>query len=609
MSDEPNVKREDHASWLKRLVPAHHWLAHYERKYLPGDVLAGVIVATLLIPQGMAYALLAGLPPQFGLYASLLPLVVYALLGSSRFLAVGPVAMVSLLIANGVSEVAQQGTSHYLVLASATALLVGVIQVAMGVARLGVLTNFLSQPVLSGFSSAAAILIALSQVRNLLGLEIQQTDHFYELFTQLARALPLTNLPTLAISAGSILLLLVFQYMLPRVFKLHKNRPSTLAQSVTRSGPLFAVIFGTAIVAMFDLGNTSGVNILGEIHRGLPNLSLPILGSLDYQSLFPLALTISFVGFLESISVAKTLASKRRQSVDPNQELIALGAANVTAGLSGAYPVTGGFSRSVLNFSAGANTGFASLITAVLISVSVLFLMPLFYYLPHAVLSSIIMIAVAGFIDFATLRRLWRYNKADAAALIFTFFSVLTIGIEKGILLGVFLTIFLYLWRTSRPHMAVVGRVPNTQHFRNVLRHDVETLPNVLMLRVDESLYFVNAKYVEDYVLCAIGKRPLMQHLVLICSAINFIDASALETLSSLITRLHDGGIKLYLTEVKGPLMDRLSRTEFIDQLGRERVFMTTQEAYQKFATEAQSPIHSTYQSNSGDLKAADNKI
>lgn len=585
MSTQPLAKCDEHASLLTRLVPAVDWLRHYERKHLPGDALAGVIVATLLIPQGMAYAMLAGLPPQFGLYASLLPLVVYALLSSSRFVAVGPVAMVSLLIANGVAGFAEPGSSLYLVFATATALVAGVMQIAMGAARLGVLTSFLSHPVLSGFSSAAAILIGLSQMKHLLGVKLPQTEHFHELLAQLALAVPQTNLPTLALGVASILVLLAFQYVLPRVLALWKKLPSLVAQSLSKSGPLFVVIVGTTIVGALGLGESRGVTIVGEIPRGLPKIAFPALGGSEFLTLIPLALTVGFVGFLESISVAKTLAAKRRQKVESNQELIALGAANVAAGLTGAYPVTGGFSRSVVNFSAGANTGLASLITAVLIAVSVLFLMPLFFHLPQAVLGAVIILAVAGLIDIATPRRLWRYNKADAAALLLTFVLVLALGIEKGILIGAASTILLYLWRTSRPHMAVVGRVPNTEHFRNVRRHEVQTLPHVLLLRIDESLYFANANYIEDFVLCAAAERPQLRHLVLICNAINFIDASALETLTDLRTRMQDAGIELYLTEVKGPVMDRLADTEFLQQLGHERVFLSTQAAYEMLAS------------------------
>lgn len=589
MSSQPTSNCSDHKPWLTRLVPALDWLRHYERKHLSGDTLAGVIVATLLIPQGMAYALLAGLPLQFGLYASLLPLAVYAMFGSSRFVAVGPVAMVSLLIANGVAELAEPGSPRYLVFATATALVVGLMQIAMGTARLGVLTNFLSHPVLSGFSSAAAIIIALSQVKHLLGVKLPQTEHFHELLAQLVGAVPQTNVPTLVIGVASILLLFAFQYLLPRLLASWKRLPSLVAQSLSKSGPLFVVIVGTAIVAAFGLGETSGVNIVGEIPRGLPKFALPALSASEFLPLIPLALTVSLVGFLESISVAKTLAAKRRQKVESNQELIALGAANLAAGVTGAFPVTGGFSRSVVNFSAGANTGLASLITAALLAVSVLVLMPLFHHLPQAVLGAVIMVAVAGLIDVATPRRLWRYDKADAAALILTFVAVLGVGIEKGILIGAASTITLYLWRTSRPHMAVVGRVVNTEHFRNVRRYETQTLPHVLMLRIDENLYFANAKYIEDFVLRTAAEQPQLRHLVLICSAINFIDASALETLTSLVNGMRDAGIQLYLTEVKGPVMDRLARTDFLDQLGHERVFLTTQAAYEKLASAEQT--------------------
>lgn len=577
-------------SWLKRGIPALDWLANYERKHLPGDALAGVIVATLLIPQAMAYALLAGLPPQVGLYASLLPLAVYALLGSSRFLSVGPSALLSLLIVTQVAALAEPGSPRYLAFAMATALLVGVMQIAMGAARLGNLTNFLSQPVLSGFTSAAAFLIALSQVKHLLGVSLPPTRQLHELLRELAQAMPQTRWPTVAISIASVGLLLAFQYLLPRALTRSKTFPAALAQSLSRSGPIIAVIVGTVIVAAFHLGARHGVSVVGEIPSGLPKFAFPELAASEFLPLLSLALTVSFIGFLENISVAKSLAAKRRQKVDSNQEFIALGAANLAAGVTGGYPVSGSFARSTVNFTAGANTGLASLITVAVVGLAALFLMPLFHHLPQAVLAAIIIIAVSGLMDFRMPRRLWRYNKADAAALILTFGAVLAGGVTTGILVGVAATILLHLWRTSRPHMAVVGRLPNTGHFRNVRRHDVQTLPHVLLLRIDESLYFANAKYIEDFVLGTVAERPRLRHLVLICNAINFIDASALETLTSLHTRLRDAGIQLYLTEVKGPVMDRLVDTEFIELLGHERIFLTTQAAYEKLASVSPAP-------------------
>ncbi len=590
MSAQPAANCGDRQSRLTRLVPSVDWLRHYERKHLPGDALAGVIVATLLIPQAMAYALLAGLPPHVGLYASLLPLAVYALLGSSRFLSVGPSALLSLLIMTQVAAWADPGSPRYLAFAMATALLVGVLQIAMGAARLGVLTNFLSQPVLSGFTSAAAVLIALSQAKHLLGVPLPRTDHLHELLRELAQALPQTRWPTVAVSLASVLLLLTFQYLLPLFLARWKAIPSTVAQSLSKSGPIVVVSVGTAIVAAFHLGARHGVSIIGEIPGGLPGFALPAIAVSEFLPLLPLALTISFIGFLENISVAKALAAKRRQKVDSNQEFIALGAANLSAGVTGGYPVSTSFARSMVNFTAGANTGLASLITVAVVGLAALFLMPLFHHLPQAVLAAIIIIAVTGLMDFGMPRRLWRYNKADAAALILTFVAVLALGVERGILIGVGATVLLYLWRTSRPHMAVVGRVPRTEHFRNVRRHHVQTLSHVLLLRIDESLYFANAKFIDDYVRCAIADRPELRHLVLICNAINFIDASALETLTDLRTRMQDAGIELYLTEVKGPVMDRLAHTEFLEQLGPHRVFLTTQAVFEKLASTSPAP-------------------
>jgi SulP family sulfate permease len=329
------------------------------------------------------------------------------------------------------------------------------------------------------------------------------------------------------------------------------------------------------------LNGQAGIKIVGEVPAGLPSLTLPILDLNLWQLLLPTAVAISFVGYMESISVGKSLASKRRQKVDANQELVALGAANLGATLTGGYPVTGGFSRSVVNFSAGANTGLASIITAGLIALTVIFLTPLFYYLPQAVLAAIIIVAVFGLIDVATFKHVSRYNKADAASLLITFFAVLIIGVEAGIVVGVIATILLFLWRTNRPHVAIVGRVGESETYRNVRRHQVKTCPHVIAMRIDESLYFANTKFLEDKVLCSITDRPEVKHLVLIGIAVNFIDASALETLESLIDELRDAGVQLNLAEIKGPVMDRLKAIGFVDKIGAEHIFLSTHEAMQ----------------------------
>jgi SulP family sulfate permease len=532
----------------------------------------------MLVPQGMAYALLAGLPPQVGLYASILPLILYALLGTSRTLAVGPVAMVSLLVAAGVDQFAQPGSPDYLVLALTLALLVGIIQVMMGVVRLGFLVNFLSHAVISGFTSAAALIIGFSQLKHLLGIKIPQTESFLELLRAIALHLSEINPVTFALGAIGVGILVFFNQALGRILR-RRGMAEGMIVPLTRSGPLLIVVISTLLVSVSGLHQLAGVKIVGEIPAGLPPLTLPAFNGTRWQQLFPAALTISFVGFMESIAVAQSLASKRRQKIDANQELIGLGVANLGAAFTGGYPVTGGFSRSVVNFAAGANTGLASIITALLIALTVLFLTPLFYFLPQTILAAIILVAVSGLVDLKTPQAIWRYNKADAASLFITFAAVLLAGIETGIVMGVLVSLVLYLWRTSRPHIAVVGRIGESEHFRNVLRYPVKTYPHVMAIRVDESLYFANTKYLETYLRKAIADHPDLQHLVFICSAINFIDANALETLETLIEEFRDLGIITYLTEVKGPVMDRLKAVGFVEKIGSDRIFLSTHQA------------------------------
>jgi sulfate permease, SulP family len=563
---------------LSHYIPFLDWLLHYQRRDLVGDVLAGVIVAIMLVPQGMAYALLAGLPPQVGLYASILPLILYALLGTSRTLAVGPVAMVSLLVAAGVDQFAQPGSPDYLVLALTLALLVGIIQMMMGIVRLGFLVNFLSHAVISGFTSAAALIIGFSQLKHLLGIKIPQTESFLELLRAIALHLRETNPVTLALGAIGVGVLVFFNQALGRILR-RRGMTEGMIVPLTRSGPLLIVVISTLLVSVLGLHQLAGVKIVGEIPAGLPPLTLPTFNGTRWQQLFPTALTISFVGFMESIAVAQSLASKRRQKIDANQELMGLGAANLGAAFTGGYPVTGGFSRSVVNFAAGANTGLASIITALLIALTVLFLTSLFYFLPQTILAAIILVAVSGLVDLKTPQAIWRYNKADAASLFITFAAVLLAGIETGIVIGVLVSLVLYLWRTSRPHIAVVGRVGESEHFRNILRYPVKTYPHVMAIRVDESLYFANTKYLETYLRKAIAEHPDIQHLVLVCSAINFIDANALETLEVLIEEFRDLGIATYLAEVKGPVMDRLKAIGFVEKIGSDRIFLSTHQA------------------------------
>jgi sulfate permease, SulP family len=555
-----------------------HPLLNYQREHLTGDLLAGIIVAIMLVPQSMAYALLAGLPPQVGLYASIIPVALYGLLGSSRTLAVGPVAIVSLLVATALTPLAEPGSADYVRLALVLALLAGLIQAVMGLARLGFLVNFLSHPVLSGFTNGAALVIGLSQVRHLLGVSLPTAENFVGTAWHTAVSLPQTNPITVTLGLSSVALLLYFKYG----FAAHLATWG-VAESwhvpLAKSAPLVVVLVGTLLVWLLELNGAAGVRVVGDVPGGLPLLTAPTVDLDLWQLLLPTALAISLVGYTESISVAKSLASKRREKVNPNQELAALGLANLGASFTGGYPVTGGISRSMVNYTAGANTGLASIITAVLIALTVIFLMPLFYYLPQTVLAAIILVAIMGLVDLSMLRQVWRYNKADAASWLFTFTAVLFINVETGILVGVVASLGLFLWRTSRPHVAEVGRLGNGETYRNILRHRTETFPGVVAIRIDESLYFANSRFLEDTILHLVSERPEVKRVVLICSAVNFIDASALETLEALIERLRDAGVDFYLTEVKGPVMDRLERVGFVDHIGQDHIFLTTHEA------------------------------
>lgn len=563
---------------LQRFFPITDWLFHYQREHLVGDLLAGVIVAIMLVPQSMAYALLAGLPPEIGLYASIVPLLIYGLLGTSRTLAVGPVAMASLLVIAGLSPLAEPGTAEYVQLAFTLALLVGIIRAVMGLVRLGFLVNFLSHPVLSGYTSAAALIIGFSQLKHLLGFPIPRSDNFFALVFYALRHIAQSNLVTLVIGLGSIALLLYFQKALGGQLRRWGVREPWI-MPITKSAPLVVVAVTTLLVWGLGLHNRAGVQIVQDVPAGLPPLTMPTIDLATWQTLLPIALIISFVGYMESISVAKALASRRRQKVDANQELVALGVANVGAAFTGGYPVNGGFSRSVVNFNAGANTGLASMITAVLVVITVVFLTPFFYFLPQAALAAIIMVAVFGLIDVATLRHVWHYNKADAASLILTFLTVLATGVETGILVGVVLAVVLYLWRTSRPHVAIVGRLGETETYRNIKRHPVKTCPHVVAVRVDESLYFANTKYLEDTLLGIVAEQPEVKHLLLIGSAVNFIDASALGTLESLVGELRAAGVEFYLSDIKGPVMDRLTSIGFVETIGADHIFLSTHEA------------------------------
>ena len=537
--------------------------------------MAALIVTLMLIPQSLAYALVAGVPAQMGLYASILPLLAYALFGSSRTLAVGPVAVVSLMTAAAAGQVAGGDSGAYLAATVILALLSGVFLVAMGLLRLGWIANLLSHSVISGFITASGLLIAASQLKHLLGIPMQG-DTLWELGLSAFREAASVNGPTLLVGAAALLFLLWARGPLKRLLA-RTPLPPMLADLLAKAGPVLAVIGTTVAVAAGDL-QSQGVAVVGAIPGGLPALSLPAFDAGVWGQLALPALLISLIGFVESVSVAQTLAAKRRQRIDSNAELIGLGTANLASGVSGGFPVTGGFSRSVVNFDAGARSPMAGVFTAGGIALTALFFTPWFYYLPKATLAATIIVAVLALVDLGALRRAWRYSKADFTAMLVTLAGVLLAGVEIGVIAGVGAALALHLWRTSQPHMAELGQMPGTEHFRNVRRHPVITSPRVLSIRVDESLYFANARRTEDAIYDMALNCDGRRHVVLLCSAINHIDASALDSLESLNRRLLDAGVTLHLSEVKGPVMDQLKRSDFLRHLTGE-IFMTHYQA------------------------------
>jgi SulP family sulfate permease len=559
------------AASLRRFFPILEWGSAYSKDTFLSDFVAAVIVTIMLIPQSLAYALLAGLPAEMGLYASILPLVAYAIFGTSRALAVGPVAVVSLLTAAAIGNLGLDSMAEYAAAAITLAFLSGLILLVMGVFRLGFLANFLSHPVIAGFITASGLLIATSQAKHILGVEAHGEALFDRLATLISHVGD-TNLITLAVGAGSIAFLFwVRKGLKPLLMKM--GLAPRLADILAKAGPVAAVAVTTLLSFAFDFAG-HGVSIVGDVPQGLPPLTFPTFDLDLMGQLIGPAILISIIGFVESISVAQTLAAKKRQRITPDQELVGLGASNIAASLSGGYPVTGGFARSVVNFDAGAETPAAGAFTAVGIALAALLLTPLLYFLPTATLAATIIVAVLSLVDFGILKRTWGYSKADFSAVAATIVLTLVFGVEAGVSSGVILSIFLYLYKTSRPHIAEIGLVPGTEHFRNIDRHKVLTHPELLSLRLDENLYFANARFIEDYVLDRLAHDQPIRHVVLNCIAVNVIDLSALESLEELNRRLDDMGIKLHLSEVKGPVMDRLQKTHFLDEITGQ-VFLT----------------------------------
>lgn len=535
---------------LRRMLPITDWLGNYQRPDLRSDLAAGLTIAAMLIPQGMAYALLAGLPPEIGLYASTLPVLAYAIFGTSRQLAVGPVAIVSLLTASALSPLYEQGTAGYISAAALLAIMVGLVHLMLGLGRLGFIVNFLSHSVLVGFTAAAAIIIGFSQVKHILGVSIDRNDHFYETVIDVSKALGDIHGVTLALGAGSIAALLGIKRIAPRI-----------------PGALVVVIATTAIAAGANLTD-DGVSTVGSIPDSLPAFGLPEINGGLVGDLVVTALVITMVGFMESIAVAKVYARRHRYEVEPNQELVALGMANVTSGVFGGYPVTGGFSRTAVNDTAGARTPLASIITALLVLVSIAFFTPLFTNLPKAALGAIIIVAVINLIDIAEMRHIATVKRSDTIGMGVAFIGTLAVGIELGILIAVVASMLVVFARMSRPHTAVLGRIPDTTSYRNIIRFpEAVQAAGVRVIRIDAALSFVNSQYVKRLLLAEADPSDGRHRMVLDCSGINDIDATGAETLSEIIAEFAESPVELHLCDVKGPVRDVLHRSGLWDQL------------------------------------------
>jgi SulP family sulfate permease len=551
---------------ILQFIPILQWLPNYEKAHLSGDLSAGLTVGIMLIPQGMAYAMLAGLPPVFGLYASLIPQIIYALLGTSRQLSVAPVAMDSLLVAAGLGALSLSGIEEYTSMAIFLALFMGSIQLLLGIVKMGFLVNFLSKPVISGFTSAAALIIGLSQLKHLLGAPIENSNQIHILLRNTVEVLDQINIYAIVLGVTAILIIKAIKRWIPKV-------PAALV----------VTILGIAITYAFNLSEY-GLNIVKEVPSGLPKVGLPELSMNRFNDLAPIAVTLALIAFMEAISVAKAIEERKGlQEVRPNQELIAIGMANVVGSIFQSYPVTGGFSRTAVNDQAGASTPLASIISAIIVGLTLLFLTPLFYHLPKTVLAAIIMVAVFGLIDFAYPIRLFRKRKDEFVVLVITFLTTLTIGITEGIILGALISLGLMIYRTSQPHYAILGRIKDSTHYRNIKRFDKEVSidPEVLFFRFDGQLYFGNKDYFKAELTQAVESHGSdLKGIVLSVEAINYIDSTAAHMLRQLFSQLEEKGIKVTISGPIGPIRDILKRSEIVDLIGKQSFFDNAHDAF-----------------------------
>lgn len=548
---------------IKRVFPILSLFESYTKNDFKSDLNAGLAVGVMLIPQGMAYAVLAGLPPVYGLYAALVPIIIYGLMGTSKQLAIGPVAMISLLIIAGVGAFADAGTEKFIMLAILTAFGVGVTQFLMGIFRMGFLINFLSHPVLSGFTSAAAVIIAVSQLPNLLGLSLPSTSFILHTFINIVNNISDIHTQTAIMGMLSIMILLLL--------KSWKGAfPSAL----------FVVLIGIVLTYLFNL-HEYGLPIVGEIPTGLPNFNISWLNMTDFWMLVPLIMIISLVGFMESIAVAKALATKEGQKIDANQELIALGTANIGGSFFQAFPSAGGFSRTAMNYQAGAKSGLSSIVSAGLVALTLLFLTPIFYYLPTTILAAIIIVAVTTLFDSKEISYLWRTDRLDLSLFGLTFLSTLLIGIEQGITVGIIVTLMIVIFKSTKPHIAILGRLGTSNIYKNIERYkEAREVEGFLIIRFDSQLYFANADYLRDKIeQVLLGKNNQIHTIIFDASAIPSADSTGMHMLEKLVENLEDKNIHFYITGALGPLRDILKKAGLIDKIGHQNFYFDVNHA------------------------------
>ncbi|WP_350284362.1 solute carrier family 26 protein [uncultured Croceitalea sp.] len=551
---------------LKRYFPILDWLPKYKKSYLTGDFSAGITVGIMLIPQGMAYALIAGLPPIYGLYAALVPNLIYAFTGSSRKLAVGPVALDSLIVASSLAAMKLASLEAYIAMAVFLAFFVGIIQLVMGFMRLGFLSNFLSRPVVSGFTSAAAFVIAISQLKHFFGLNVQ-TNNTVKTLVAIVDQIAETNYYDLAIGAGAVLVIVVLK-------KLHRKLPAAMV-----------VVVLSIIGIYFFMVNETDVHIVGQIPQGLPAFQLPQLNTDSMIMAFPTALALAFIAFAEAMTIAKAVEDKSKEYfTDANQELKALGTSNLVGSLFQSFPINAGLSRTAVNVDEGAKTGIASLVSVIVVAITLLFLTPFFYYLPKSVLGAIILVAVYGLIDLKYPKQLWKQRKDEFYLLLVTFLTTLILGISQGIIFGVLFSLLLLVNRTSKPHVAILGRIRGTDYFKNINRFgdDIEQFEHTLVIRFDGQLYFANKDFFKNQLYRNMAKKgDALKYVILNAEAINYVDSSALNLLGQVVSDLKKQKIELLIAGAIGPTRDILFSSGLADELGKENLFVRTSDAFE----------------------------